>query len=125
VSGLRVYVSGPLSGPNAEENVEVAMKVGRTLIEKGYFPLVPHLTWYMDPDNELGHETWLDIDKAWITVADVVVRLPGPSKGADIEVAHAMRIGVPVFYSLDDLLRCDEAGMLLPVPAFSAALVAP
>jgi hypothetical protein len=39
-------------------------------------------------------EEWLDYDKPWLLASDVVLRIPGPSKGADLEEA-----GIPVFHA--------------------------
>jgi hypothetical protein len=36
-----------------------------------------------------------------VSVADLVVRLPGESKGADLEVAEAKRRGIPVVHSVE------------------------
>ena len=41
----------------------------------------------------------------WVAVADAVLRLPGLSKGADMETALARNKGVPVFYSIEDVVR--------------------
>jgi ABC-type sugar transport system substrate-binding protein len=38
-----------------------------------------------------------------VSVADLVVRLPGESKGADAEVAEARRRGIPVVYSVESI----------------------
>ena len=45
-----VYVSGPLTnggkddGAIVHHNVAVAVKIGNTLWDKGYLPIVPHIT---------------------------------------------------------------------------------
>jgi len=109
---LRVYIAGPLSGSGDRlENVKRAVDVGKTLIKQGFAPLIPHLTHYVDPDDALTHAVWLDVDLPWVEVADALLRLPGESKGADMEVREALRVGVPVFESVHDLL---EATWLVP-----------
>ena len=55
--------------------------------------------------NCLTHSDWLAVDFAWIRVCDAVLRLPGESVGADMETAEAKRLGIPVFESIDDIVR--------------------
>jgi hypothetical protein len=100
----RVYVAGPLSSSGERlENVRNAIRAGVELIKLGYAPLVPHLTHYMDGNDSLGHDTWLAVDLPWVETADALLRLPGPSKGADQEVERAKARGIPVAYSLEEL----------------------
>ena len=45
----------------------------------------------------------MEIELPWVSVADAVLRLPGESLGADLEVARAEEAGIPVFRSIADL----------------------
>jgi len=102
----RVYIAGPLSGSGDRlENVQRAIDAGLELVKLGYAPLVPHLTHFMDPDDSLGQETWYDVDVPWVLAADAVLRLPGKSRGADIECLAAVTSPkyIPVFNSIDEL----------------------
>jgi hypothetical protein len=102
----RVYIAGPLGrGPERSANVERAVAAGMDVFRAGYAPLIPHLTHYIDPDDSHGYENWVDVDLAWVSAADAVLRLPGASPGADRETAHAAHIGVPVFSSIKALAR--------------------
>ena len=101
----RVYISGPLTGSgNILENVERAMHAARTLIDAGCSPFCPHLSYHLDPAEELSHATWMEIDLPWMYAAQAVLRLPGESRGADIETARAKDLKIPVFHSLADLI---------------------
>jgi hypothetical protein len=102
----RIYISGPLtSSGNVRENLERAMGVARELIELGFAPFCPHLSYHIDPGEELAHEVWMEVELPWVAVADAVLRLPGESVGAEIEVANAERAGVPVFFTIGELTR--------------------
>ena len=108
----KVYVSGPLtSSGNVLENIEVAMAATRQLIAAGFALFCPHLTYHVDPAEEIPHSTWMEIELPWLRAADAVLRLPGESVGADIEVRHATAIGIPVFQSIDALSRCFEGAL--------------
>ena len=99
-----VYIAGPLSTGDRYYNVHNAVEAGRALIKLGLAPLIPHLTHFADPSDELTWEAWLDVDEAWLVHADAVLHLQGESKGADREVAFAKAHGIPVFESIGPLM---------------------
>jgi hypothetical protein len=62
-------------------------------------------------NEHISHADWLDMDFSWIKVSDIVLRLPGESKGADMEVEYAERIGVPVVTSIAEIREYCEGGL--------------
>tara|TARA_R110000803_G_scaffold23906_2_gene58189 strand:+ start:9282 stop:9623 length:342 start_codon:yes stop_codon:yes gene_type:complete len=103
----KVYISGPLtSSGTPEDNVDCAIEWMHRLIQDGLSPMCPHLSWYVDSDETYTHEEWMELDIAWVDVADCVLRIPGDSIGADIEVDYAETHGIPVFtaHSYGDLV---------------------
>jgi len=103
----RVYVAGPISKGDIWANVRRGVEVGLQLLDFGFAVFIPQLSMYAEPDALAGskrYEEWLDNDFSWIEVSDCVLRIPGESAGADREVAHAEKLGIPVFYSLEDLI---------------------
>ena len=111
---IRVYVAGPISKGNLNKNVQQAVDAGIILIHKGFAPFVPHLSCYMGgcvPDPMpfgTTHDDWMSVDLPWVKVSQALLRLPGESKGADMEVSCANSYGIPVFLSIDDLLDYFE-----------------
>lgn len=99
----KVYVAGPISQGNREQNVNNAMIAAAELIRRGYAPLVPQLTHYMDPAGLLPHSTWMEVDLPWVAVADCVLRLPGPSRGADLEVEFAKERSIRIVHAISAL----------------------
>jgi hypothetical protein len=99
----RVYIAGPMSKGDRVANLADAMRAMRYLMEAGYAPLMPQLTFFLEPFMQASHADWLSIDIPWLSVAQAVLRLPGESVGADDEVCRAGVIGIPVFYSLESL----------------------
>ena len=100
----RIYISGPLtSSGNVLDNLAHAMDAARALIAAGFAPFCPHLTYHVDPGEAIPHTTWMEIELPWVSVADALLRLPGESLGADIEVGEARRLGIPVFTTIADL----------------------
>lgn len=121
-------MSGPITKGNRSWNFYQAAEAQRMLLDAGYAVLNPMLSMaHMDGHN-ISWETWIASDLAFIEVCDLIVRLPGESKGADLEVAHAIERGIPVFnatienlpFALDfistSLAKMDAAGCV-PVGA--------
>jgi len=101
----RIYLSGPLALiGHPHENIRGACDAARVLILLGYAPFMPHLSYRIDPNNGFSHKKWMEIDLPWVDVADAVLRLPGDSLGADIEVAYAEKKGIPVFETIEKLI---------------------
>jgi len=85
-------------------NLHAAASVAADLLLAGCDPVVPHMTWILHairPDVPV--EAWRDWCLGVLARCDALYRLDGESVGADIEVARAMELGVPVFWSLDAL----------------------
>jgi len=99
----RVYVAGPITLGNQIMNVRTAVMVGTQLLDMGFAPYVPHLNFIWDFLTPRHYETWLALDKEWIKVCDALLRLPGESEGADREVQLANDLGIPVYYSIEEL----------------------
>lgn len=124
---LRVYIAGPITKGDLAHNVNQATAAFKELAEAGFSPWCPQWSAFSGgaargpvaaPDGQiinavyavgsvhgcgLPHGTWLDVDLPWVEVADVVLRLPGESTGADRECDHAAANGVPVFATIADL----------------------
>jgi hypothetical protein len=100
---LRVYISGPLTiGDQLSNASDMAVKATE-VYRAGFIPINPsNPTWHMV--TPLSHDEWLEIDLSLVEVADAVLRIPGVSCGADMETAHALTHGIPVFHSLSALL---------------------
>lgn len=128
-SKLRIYIASPVSLGSLCHNINSACDTLHRLLHAGLAPLCPALSVFsggcfrdadLEPDwKEDGvavvakaqrlpcgttHSSWMEVDLPWVRVSDAVLRLPGESKGADEEVAEAVRCGIPVFYSESDLL---------------------
>lgn len=102
-----VYVAGPFSQGNKEQNIAMAVSMGDSLIKAGFVPFIPHLThlWEQTTKEAWSYEDWLQLDFRWLMKCDAVVRLPGRSPGADREVSLARQASIPVFLSFEELLR--------------------
>lgn len=105
----RVYISGPITKGDRQHNFEQAADAHKALMAAGFGVLNPMLTMRLPGAFEIPHDTWIANDLPWVAVADAVLRLPGESRGADIECEHALIHGVPIFQDIDELNRFFSA----------------
>lgn len=133
VSMKLVYISGPIGNGNLLHNISQADDAFLALVQAGLYPWNPMLScfagtagislairiagnideWYLQGPSKLSSlpltfADWIRIDLAWISRADCVLRLPGLSTGADMETAHANKLGIPVFSSVADVVAWAE-----------------
>lgn len=110
-----IYVAGPMMLGSMAHNIAQAMAAGAKLIEAGFTPILPQLSFFMSIQYEQTWETWLDVDKPLVLKSSAVLRLPGESRGADLEVKWADEAGIPVFYDIAELVA-HSPGQPPPVP---------
>lgn len=108
---MAIFVAGPYSAPTEDqigEHVRRACEAGQALLDRGHYPMIPHLTvafslWRQEHRGEdLPYETYLDWSMALLRRCDGVLSV-GRSPGADREVALARKIGLPVWERIDDV----------------------
>ena len=105
---VRVYIASPYWHENYFvrcENVMRQQEAADALISAGYAPFWPLHSHYLAQSFPRDEKVWLALSIEWIKACDFLVRLDGPSKGGDAEVAFAQSIDVLVFFGLDDLAR--------------------
>ena len=91
-----IYIAGPYGKGDVALNVRKAVEVGEFYRSQGYVPYIPHLThlWHLISPHDWQY--WIDYDLEWLKKCDVLCRIQGESKGADIEVEEAKRLGIKV-----------------------------
>jgi len=112
---MRIYVAGPYTAADAkghEINTSRAIDAGIAIYRKGHFPYVPHLTHFVDlrakrTGVKLGWADYIAWDMPWLEVCDALLYL-GKSKGADLELERASRLGKRIFYSLEQIPRANS-----------------
>jgi hypothetical protein len=102
---IKAYIAGPYTQGDPEANTKLAMKVWHELWALGYAPFCPHLSHYLKTLRKLPYDDWLKSDMAWLECCDVLLRLPGESKGAEIEVGYCRDHDIPIVYDVPELLE--------------------
>jgi hypothetical protein len=100
---VRVFVAGPYDGGDVCENVRLAIHAGDVLMSRGYAVFIPHLSHFQHMLCPRPRADWINHDLEWLSVCDVVLRLPGESPGADNEVVAARQQGIRVVTSVEDI----------------------
>lgn len=116
----RIYIAGPLVKGDLGDNIERASEAFFKMLRAGLAPFCPHWSCFSGPvqwDIRLGYyakadllprnttvEDWYGLDLEWVEVSHAILRLPGEGRGSDAEVARAQSLGIPVFYTAEDVI---------------------
>lgn len=112
-----VYIASPYRIGDRLENTFISMSMGHRLMDLGYHPIVPLLSHFMDEQHERPETEYLEYDFTVIKIhaeaakygdddyVFVLLRLPGESRGAELEILLTQSLNVPVVYSIAELLE--------------------
>lgn len=101
---MRVYIASAYSNGDVALNVRKVIEAADRLVELGHTPYIPHLTHFWHLISPKEYEFWLNYDDSFLEHwAECVLRLDNESKGADKEVVKALRLRIPVYWSLTEL----------------------
>lgn len=97
-----IYIAGPYTHPDPILNTRRAVEVAEEVLRLGGTPVIPHLSivWHLISPKPV--QDWYDFDLELLEHCDALLRLEGPSVGADIEVDFATDHDIPVYYGTDD-----------------------
>lgn len=98
-----VFISSPYTTGYMPDNVRTQTVASHMIMDMGHVPLTPLLYHYLEIHQGRSYAEWLDATIALMLKSDVVLRLPGESKGADKEVEVAILNNIPVCYGWDEL----------------------
>ena len=104
----RVYIASPYSKGDQAINVRRQIDCADALMALGFTPYAPLLSHFQHLVHPRPIKDWYKFDNEWVKACDYLLRLPGESKGADDEVALANELGIPVFYSIEELYKWDN-----------------
>jgi hypothetical protein len=120
-----VYVAGPIGKGDLVHNIKLAHDAGMALLRAKIPCIVPHGSCFWGsrvksvsgpPHYDMAFVAeitpegttlgdWYGMDLVIVSRCDAVLRLPGESVGADLEVTLAREQGKPVFYSVADVVE--------------------
>lgn len=100
----KIYITGPYSEGDVEQNVRNAIGVADIIRQFGYIPFVPHLYHFWHKQIPHDYEFWMDLDHEWLSECDALVYLDGESEGMDKDIALAIAYQLEV-YSFEEFIR--------------------
>jgi hypothetical protein len=102
---LVIYIASPYTLGDVAANVAVQKDAAHRILDLGHCPIAPLLSHYLHIHKQRPYEDWLQMDLVLIRKCDALLRLPGESRGADIEANLARAIPIPVFLGWDDFYQ--------------------
>lgn len=100
-----IYVASPYTKGDVAVNVKLQIEAGHQLMNFKFIPFLPLLSHFQHMAHPRPYGEWIEIDLCWVEKCDILLRLGGDSEGADGEVEYAKTLGIPVVYSIEDLLK--------------------
>ncbi len=100
-----IYIASPYTLGDVAENVAIQIEAAHKILDMGHCPVAPLLSHYLHIHRQRPYQHWVEMDLALIPKMDIVLRLPGESKGADGEVALAQKLNIPVAFGWEELWR--------------------
>lgn len=119
---LLVLIAGPyLSGTNGDP-ARIAANRARLesqalpIYQRGHIPMVGewvalpiiHAAGGLAHGDAVFNAYQYPVSHRLLARCDAVLRIPGASRGADMDVAHAQALGLPVYHDVDALPLCTE-----------------
>lgn len=101
---IKVFIASPYTYGDINDNMQAQKYTANALLDNGFNPL-PIALYYHNLGNERDYQLWIDLTLEWVPKCDCLLRLPGKSFGADGEVKKAVELGLPVFYSIDEVIK--------------------
>lgn len=111
-----VMVAGPYTAGGADReqrraNLRILNQVALAVFERGHIPVIGvnnALPVIAEAGEARFDELMMPISLAMAERCDAVLRVGGPSQGADQEIARFEAAGKPVFHSLEALPPAEE-----------------
>ena len=115
VRAPRAYIAGPItSSGSLHENIHNGIKVGEMSRDLGIHPFIPHLYDFTKivTGKDIDWEKMLQMDENFIRVCDLIIALPGDSKGKEREIAFAKARGIPTIRLMSNDLEHNASEIM-------------
>jgi len=109
----RIYLAGSMSDSNCLqflENLRRGIRVSAQLVLLNYHPFSPFIDFQfflaLRNDEKITDTMIKEYSLSWLAVSDAVLVLPDyeSSKGTLAEIKRAHQLGIPVYFSMEELV---------------------
>ena len=121
---MMILIAGPYRSGTGDDPEKMAANLARLeraswpLFAAGHTPMIGEWAalpiWRAAQGERIGdalyERIFHPVAHRLLERCDAVLRLPGPSKGADEDVKVARERGIPVYFSLHEVPGCERAG---------------
>lgn len=117
----RVYIAGQITPTNGDhpainylENIRIGIRASVEVIFAGFRPFSPFIDFSfflaLRDGEKITYEDVLSICAAWLEVSDAILVLPDYEKsvGTIREIELAKKLGIPIFYNLENLKKAAQ-----------------
>jgi len=109
MSRMRIYVAGRLGGFGTIQYIQLfhtMIEAGLELIKKGHAPYIPALDFLCGLiAGDWEYEDYYRFNLDWVGACHAILLLPGwkESRGANRELVEARRLGLKIYYRMEDV----------------------
>ena len=100
---IKVYIASPYTLGDVAVNVKLQLDTVDILMNLGFAPFAPLYSHFQHMAHPRPYQDWIDVDLEWVLACDCMLRIGGKSSGAEGEVDLALKHGIPVYYSIEEL----------------------
>ena len=110
----RVYIASPYWHKELiirTENAARQVYIANALMDLGfdvYWPLCSHHLAQSGIGKRRSERAWLEHSMRWLETCDILLRVQLPSKGADLEEARALELGMPIYATITELISTER-----------------
>lgn len=112
---IKIYVAGAYSAPNVIsvlDNMRRGMQLSYKVLKAGFAPFVPWFDYHFTLIGETTLQEYYNYSISWLEVSDAMIVVPEnaeTSKGTQNEIETAKKLGIPIFYNLEDLIAWSKS----------------
>lgn len=99
-----VYIASPYTHGDVEMNVIRHMNAADRVMDMGFCAIAPLLSYFQEKQHPRSWEEWMKQSVEKLRRSDILLRLSGYSRGADLEEEIAAKLKIPRVYNYDDLI---------------------
>jgi len=114
---IRVYIAGSYSSNNILSilnNIRIGKRIAVEVMLAGFAPFCPFLDYQfhfmLREGEDLTIAHYQNYSIAWLEASHVMLVLPNSedSKGTQVEIEKARELKIPIYYSLEDLIKYEK-----------------